>query len=80
MTVELHMLPVQAGDATLLIENTERDSHAILIDGGWADEEIVDYLLRFQVKHLDLVILSHPSVYPGYIWQGQDVNRCGNRW
>jgi len=65
VSVELHMLPVKAGDATLILEtDTDTDRgypYAVLIDTGLDAEEAHTYIQNFGVRHLDLVILSHPD-------------------
>ncbi len=60
--VELHMLPIEAGDATLLIDRSHEHSYTVLIDAGLAEEETVSYLQSIGVFHLDLIILSHPDL------------------
>ncbi len=62
MSIELHMLPVKAGDATLLIDRGSECPGTLLIDAGLADNEVVEYLRGIGVSHLDLVILSHPDL------------------
>jgi len=62
MTVELHMLPVQAGDATLIIDRSQGRPYTVLIDAGLAKDEVVSYLQSIGVYHLDLIILSHPDL------------------
>jgi hypothetical protein len=62
MAVELHMLPVQAGDATLLIDRSEDRPYTVLIDAGLAKDEVVAYLQSIGIYHLDLIILSHPDL------------------
>ncbi len=62
MSVELHMVPVKAGDATLIIDRATDRSFTVLIDAGLANQEIVDYLRRQGIPQLDLVILSHPDL------------------
>ena len=63
MSVQLHMLPVKAGDATLILDSdTERrDPFAVLIDTGLDPTETHSYLKSNGIRHLDLVILSHPD-------------------
>jgi hypothetical protein len=56
------MLPVPAGDATLLIDRSAGRPHTVLIDAGLAQDEVVSYLQSVGVYHLDLVILSHPDL------------------
>lgn len=62
MAVEIHMLPIQAGDATLIIDRTQGRPYTVLIDAGLAKEEVVSYLQSVGVYHLDLIILSHPDL------------------
>lgn len=62
MSVEIHMLPVKAGDATLIIDCESQPRFAVLIDTGLADQEVVEYLKRKGVDRLDLVIVSHPDL------------------
>jgi len=62
MTVELHMLPVPAGDATLIIDRSQRRPYTVLIDAGLAKDEVVSYLQSIGVYHLDLTIISHPDL------------------
>ncbi len=62
MTVELHMLPVPDGDATLIIDRSKGRSYSLLIDTGLAKEEVVSYLQSVGIYHLDLIILSHPDL------------------
>jgi len=62
MTVELHMLPVKAGDATLIIDRSDGRPHTVLIDAGLAKNEVVSYLSSVGVYHLDLIILTHPDL------------------
>jgi hypothetical protein len=62
MTVELHMLPVPAGDCSLIVDRSTGKPYTVLIDAGLATNEVVAYLQRIGVYHLDLVILSHPDL------------------
>lgn len=62
MSVELHMLPIKAGDATLLIERGAGRPTTVLIDAGLDPGGVRGYLHQVQVNHLDLVILSHPDL------------------
>jgi hypothetical protein len=62
MGVELTMLPVSAGDATLLMASDGSRRYTALIDAGLHDVEAVSYLQSIGVFHLDLVILSHPDM------------------
>ena len=62
MPVELHMLPIKAGDATLLIDRSEGRPYSVLIDAGLAVHEVVAYLQSIGIYHLDLIILSHPDL------------------
>lgn len=62
MRVELHMIPVKAGDATLIIDRSADGCHTVLIDAGLAKDEIVVYLHSHGITRLDLVILSHPDL------------------
>lgn len=62
MTVELHMLPIKAGDATLLIDRSKGRPYSVLIDAGLAQDEVVAYLQKIGLYHLDLIVLSHPDL------------------
>ena len=62
MTTELHMLPIQAGDATLIVDRSTGRPYTVLIDAGLARDEVVAYLQSAGVYHLDLIILSHPDL------------------
>ncbi len=62
MTVELHMLPIKAGDATLIIDRSVERPYTVLIDAGLAEDEIVSYVQSVGVYHFDLIILSHPDL------------------
>jgi hypothetical protein len=62
MGVELTMLPVSAGDATLLMASDGSRRYTALIDAGLHDVEAVSYLQSIGVFHLDLVVLSHPDM------------------
>ena len=64
MSGELHMLPVKAGDATLIVDRTPERPFTVLIDAGLTDQEIIAYLHSVGVFHLDLVVLSHPDLDP----------------
>jgi len=60
--VEVTMLPVSAGDATLIVWSDGGTTHSVLIDAGLREREAVSYLQSIGVFHLDLVILSHPDL------------------
>jgi hypothetical protein len=64
MNAEVTMLPVTAGDATLIVwsDGGTRTRHAVLIDAGLRDNDAVSYLQSIGVFHLDLIILSHPDL------------------
>lgn len=62
MSVELHMVPVSAGDSTLIIDHSAERQYTLLIDAGLADAEVLEYLHQVGVSSLDLVILSHPDL------------------
>jgi len=62
MAIELHMIPVPAGDATLIIDRSGERPYSVLIDAGLAQHEIVSYLQNIGLFHLDLIILSHPDL------------------
>ena len=56
------MLPVSAGDATLIVWSDRGTRHSVLIDAGLREVEAVAYLQSIGVFHLDLIILSHPDL------------------
>lgn len=60
--VEITMLPVTAGDATLIDWSDRGTRHAVLIDAGLREDEAVSYLQSIGIFHLDLIILSHPDL------------------
>ena len=62
MNAEITMLPVAAGDATLLQCNDGHHRYSVLIDAGLRTREVATYLNSIGVEHLDLVILSHPDM------------------
>lgn len=62
MSFEIHMLPLQAGDATLLIDRSDGNSVAVLIDAGLDKFTLRDYLRQISLNHIDLAILSHPDL------------------
>jgi len=62
MNAEITMLPVTAGDATLIVWSDGRTTHAVLIDAGLREDEAVSYLQSVGIFHLDLIILSHPDL------------------
>lgn len=62
MTVELHMLPVPAGDATLIIDRSQGRPYTVLIDAGLVKDELVSYIQKIEINRLDLIILSHPDL------------------
>jgi beta-lactamase superfamily II metal-dependent hydrolase len=62
MNVEVTMLPVSAGDATLIVLSDQGTRHSVLIDAGLDKTEAVSYLQSIGVFHLDLIILSHPDL------------------
>lgn len=62
MNVEVIMLPVSAGDATILIWSDDRNRHVVLVDAGQHKHEAISYLQSIGIFHLDLIILSHPDL------------------
>lgn len=60
--VELTMLPVSAGDATLIAWSDGGTRHTVLIDAGLRENDAVSYLQSIGIFHLDLIILSHPDL------------------
>lgn len=62
MSMEIHMLPVKAGDATLLVDRESTRPAAVLIDAGLERDAVLDYLRSERITDLDLVILSHPDL------------------
>jgi hypothetical protein len=62
MNVELHMLPVPAGDCSLIIDRSTGKQYTVLIDAGLARKQVVAYLQSIGVYHLDLVVISHPDL------------------
>lgn len=60
--VEITMLPVTAGDATLINWSDGGTRHAVLIDAGLRENDAVSYLQSIGIFHLDLIILSHPDL------------------
>ena len=62
MNAEVTMLPVAAGDATLIVWSDGGTTHAVLIDAGLREHEAVSYLQSVGIFHLDLIILSHPDL------------------
>jgi len=62
MNAEIIMLPVAAGDATLIVWSDSGISHAVLIDAGLNENDAVSYLQSIGIFHLDLIILSHPDL------------------
>ena len=56
------MLPVSAGDATLIVWKDGPLRHAILIDSGLRRDEVASYLQAKGISHLDLIVLSHPDM------------------
>src|SRR5438874_390932 len=59
---EVTMLPVTAGDATLILWSDGGSRRTVLIDAGLRENEAVAYLQSIGIFHLDLVILSHPDL------------------
>ena len=61
--VEIHMLPLDAGDSTLIVERNEKGNPTgcILVDAGLDKGTLAEYLKREDICWLDLVILSHPD-------------------
>jgi beta-lactamase superfamily II metal-dependent hydrolase len=62
MNAEVTMLPVSAGDATLIVWSDGGTRHAVLIDAGFREYDAVSYLQSIGIFHLDLIILSHPDL------------------
>lgn len=62
MNVEVTMLPVTAGDATLITWSDGGTRHSALIDAGLRENDAVSYLQSIGIFHLDLIILSHPDL------------------
>lgn len=60
--VEITMLPIAAGDATLIDWSDGGTRHAVLIDAGLRENDAVSYLQSIGIFHLDLIILSHPDL------------------
>ena len=59
---EITMLPVTAGDATLIVWSDGGTTHAVLIDAGLRESDAVSYLQSIGIFHLDLIVLSHPDL------------------
>ncbi|MFP3895503.1 MAG: ComEC/Rec2 family competence protein [Anaerolineales bacterium] len=55
--LQVHVLDVSQGDAILILPP---DDGAILIDGGNAGSEVVEYLLTQGVERLAMVVATHP--------------------
>jgi glyoxylase-like metal-dependent hydrolase (beta-lactamase superfamily II) len=62
MNTQIILLPVSAGDATLIAWSDGAASHAILIDAGLRQNEAIAYRQSSRIFHLDLIILSHPDI------------------
>lgn len=62
MNAEITMLPVSAGDATLVVWSDGGTRHAVLIDAGLRKNDAVSYLQSIGIFHLDLIVLSHPDL------------------
>jgi Metallo-beta-lactamase superfamily len=62
MNAEVTMLPVTAGDATVIVWSDGGTRHAVLIDAGLRENDAVSYLQSIGIFHLDLIILSHPDL------------------
>lgn len=62
MNAEITMLPVTAGDATLIVWSDGGTRHPVLIDAGLRENDAVSYLQSIGIFHLDLIILSHPDL------------------
>lgn len=56
------MLPVSAGDATLIVWSDGATRRAVLIDAGLRENDALFYLQSVGIFHLDLIILSHPDL------------------
>ena len=60
--VEITMLPISAGDATLVTWGDGPSRHTVLIDAGLRETEAIAYLQSIGIFHFDLIILSHPDM------------------
>lgn len=56
MAVEIHMLPIRAGDSTLIVDRSGSRPFSVLVDASLAKDEAVAYLQSVGVdvrpKHL----------------------------
>jgi beta-lactamase superfamily II metal-dependent hydrolase len=60
MAVEVRMLPVSEGDATLLLDRSDGETKTtILIDAGRRKDEVAKRLHELKTKSIDLMIISH---------------------
>jgi len=60
--LEVFMLPIKVGDATLLRYTDSDCQHTVLIDTGKDKDEAITYLQSIGISRLDLIILSHPDM------------------
>jgi hypothetical protein len=60
--VRLTMLPISAGDVTLIVWSDGHSRHSVLIGAGFREDEAISYLQSIGIFHLDLIILSHPDM------------------
>ncbi|MBU0717855.1 MAG: MBL fold metallo-hydrolase [Planctomycetes bacterium] len=60
MSIQLHALPVRAGDATLLLDRrVVHHQTAILIDAGHNKDDAMTALDELGIKRIDLLVVSH---------------------
>ncbi len=53
---EVHFIDIGQGDA-IFVATPEKN---LLVDGGWRNAGVVEYLLNLEVEHIDYVIGTHP--------------------
>ncbi len=56
VTYTVHFIDVGQGDA-IFVETPEK---VMLVDGGWGDSGVVEYLLDLDIEYIDIVIGTHP--------------------